>query len=67
MGEGVIAIPNPQDKRPVGKKERNSEHSLPNNVAIYRAKTVPVFQVLLRTRTLEQHVTSSSVEQGSSD
>ena len=67
MGEGVTAIPNPRDKRPVGKKVRNSKHSLPNNEAFYRAKAVPVFQVLLRTRALEQHVTSSSVEQGSSN
>ena len=67
VGGGVIAIPNPRDKLPVGKKVRNSKHSLPNSVTIYRAKAIPFFQVIRRTRVLELHVTSSSVEQGSSN
>ena len=45
-GGGVIGIPNPRDKRPVGKKVRNSKHSLPNSVAVYRAKAIPFFQVI---------------------
>ena len=67
VGGGVIGIPNPRDKRPVGKKVRNSKHSLPNSVAVYRAKAIPFFQVIWRTRALELHVTSSCVEQGSSN